>query len=115
MLSDNIFENEKESFIEKTVNRLAIIYRNKIDRYIIFPKQRWALTALLLLLYAWRISIIGGFYVVSYVLGLYILHQAVQFYTPLGLPDSEDDEDDDDSETRIIGDLPTFISENKEE
>lgn len=37
MLADNIFE-EKESTLEKTINKLFRLYRNKIDRYIIYPK-----------------------------------------------------------------------------
>ena len=35
---------------------------------------------------------IGGFYVISYVLGLFILHSLVQFVTPKGLPDIEEDD-----------------------
>jgi len=53
--------------------------------------------------YLLRISNIGGFYVISYVLGLYILHSLVQYVTPLGLPDIEED---DDGESKITNDLP---------
>ena len=77
MLQDAAFGNENEGFYEKFINRLLIIYRSKIDRYIIFPRQRWAFSFGIIILYLWRIFSIGGFYVVSYILGLYILHLGV--------------------------------------
>lgn len=41
-----------------------------------------------------RIITYGGFYVVSYVFALYVLHLSVQFLTPKGLPDIDEEEDD---------------------
>jgi hypothetical protein len=41
-----------------------------------------------------RIYDVGGFYVISYILGLYILHLVVQFLTPIGLPDIDEDDDE---------------------
>jgi len=52
-------------------------YRNKIEKYVIYKTQRWVVTLLILALYILRISIIGGFYVISYVIGLYIMHLGV--------------------------------------
>jgi hypothetical protein len=46
--------------------------------------------------------IFGGFYVISYIMGLYILHLSVQFFTPLGLPDF-----DSEIEEEVFGELPT--------
>ena len=76
------------------MSKLWIQYRNKIDRYIIFVKERWIVTSLLLILYIIRVFSSGGFYVISYVLGLYILHALVKFVTPLGLPDIEEEEEE---------------------
>lgn len=58
-------------------------------------KTRWFLTCLLFINYLYRITVYGGFYVVSYVLGLYVLNITVQFFQPLGLPDIDDDIEDD--------------------
>jgi hypothetical protein len=44
--------------------------------------------------YLIRVFTTGGFYVVSYVLGLYILHAAIKFISPVGIPDVEDEEED---------------------
>ena len=72
-----------------------MFYRNKIDKYIIYMKTRWLFTCIFFINYLFRITFYGGFYVVSYVLGLYVLNITVQFFQPLGLPDIDDDLDDD--------------------
>lgn len=68
---------QSDSSIEKFVNRLNLIYRNKIDQYIIYPRGRWCVSVFLIILYIIRVIDIGGFYVVSYILGLYVLHMFV--------------------------------------
>jgi hypothetical protein len=80
--------------VEKIVSQLWIQYRNKIDRFIIYFRERWAVTCLLGLIYLVRVLVTGGFYVVSYVLGLYILHAFIKFISPVGIPDVEDEEEE---------------------
>lgn len=60
----------------------------------IYLKERWVATAVLLILYLLRVITIGGFYVVSYIFGLYTLHLIVQFLTPQGMPDIDDEDED---------------------
>lgn len=79
------------------------IYRNRIDKYIFYIKLRWLLTIILLSIYIYRLIIIGGYYVISYIMGLYILHLSVQFFQPLGLPNIEDEETYEDN---VYEDLP---------
>jgi len=55
------------------------------------------------MIYLIRVIYTGGFYVISYVLGLYILHAIVKFMTPLGLPDIEEEEE------KVGEELPIFI------
>ena len=74
-----------------------------MDRYIIYKRERWAVAALLLFIYIIRVLSYGGFYVISYILGLYILHALVRFVTPLGLPDVEEEE-----EEKVGEELPIF-------
>ena len=45
-----------------------------------------------------------GFYVVSYILGLFVLHITVQFFTPLGLPDLDEEFMEG---NKVYGDLPS--------
>lgn len=74
-----------------------------MDRYIIYKNERWGFSAFLLLIYLIRVLSYGGFYVISYILGLYILHALVRFVTPLGLPDVEEEE-----EEKVGEELPIF-------
>jgi hypothetical protein len=62
---------------EKIFDKLMMKYRNKMDKYIVYRKTRWALALFLIFLYIKRVLTIGGFYVISYVLGLYLLHLVV--------------------------------------
>ncbi len=112
MLADNMFGNsDGDSFMDKIIFRMTKIYRNKLEKYTIYPQRRWAVTLIIIFLYILRVTAIGGFYVVSYILGLYILHLAVQFFTPLGLPDADEDDDDDGK----IMDLPMTINQEGED
>ena len=63
-----------------------------MDRCIIYKRERWILSTLITIIYIFRIINIGGCYIISYMLGLYILHSFVQFVTPKGLPDIEEDD-----------------------
>jgi len=96
-------DDSEPSYIEKVVNKLWMQYRNKIDRYTIYVRERWIFTISMMILYVIRVLLSGGFYVISYVLGLYVLHAFVRFVTPLGLPDVEEDE-----EEKIGEELPIF-------
>jgi len=44
-----------------------------MDKYILYRLERWIISILLIFLFIIRVLYIGGFYVISYVLGLYIL------------------------------------------
>jgi len=99
----NLSGEHESSFADKILSKLWIQYRNKIDRYIIYKNERWAFSGILLILYLIRVLLNGGFYVISYVLGLYILHALVKFVTPLGLPDIEEEE-----EEKVGEELPIF-------
>ena len=48
----------------------------------------------LFFLYIIRVYIKGGFYVVSYLMGLFLLHLSVQRLLPVGVPDLENDDDE---------------------
>eukprot|EP01015_Nassula_variabilis_P025689 TRINITY_DN503_c0_g1_i4.p2 TRINITY_DN503_c0_g1~~TRINITY_DN503_c0_g1_i4.p2 ORF type:complete len:191 (+),score=1.09 TRINITY_DN503_c0_g1_i4:120-692(+) len=75
--------------------------RTRTEQYILFPTQRWVITAALFLIYILRIYAVGGYYVISYILGLYVLHLIVQFLTPKGIPDLEDEDDEENMQLPI--------------
>lgn len=80
--------------IDKVLQKLFRHYRNRIERYVIYHRERWIVSSILLFIYVLRVYLIEGFFVISYVLGLYLLHLFVRFFTPVGLPDVEDDENE---------------------
>lgn len=62
-----------------------------LDRLIIHKYPRWLLSAIVFVYLLYRIAAYG--YVgILYFFGLYILYLLVQFFTPLGLPDPDEDD-----------------------
>jgi hypothetical protein len=70
-----------------------------LDRSVPYPLQRWMIFAAMLVLYAIRVILLEGFYIVTYALGIFLLHLLVGFLSPQEdpedgpvLPTSGDDE-----------------------
>mmetsp|Transcript_8188 Transcript_8188/g.23386 ORF Transcript_8188/g.23386 Transcript_8188/m.23386 type:complete len:187 (-) Transcript_8188:145-705(-) len=61
-----------------------------LDKTILWVKARWCSLAVLLLLYATRVYLKQGFYVVTYGLGIYMLNLLINFLSPAVDPDQED-------------------------
>lgn len=70
-----------------TAKRLA---RNALDRSVPYPRERWLLLALLTTYVLYRI-IVYNYMAILFLWGLYVLYLIVQFYTPSGLPDPDED------------------------
>lgn len=56
--------------------------------------ERWLFSAVLLACYVYRIATLQSYFVVSYVLAIYTMQVLLRYFTPLGLPDIEDEEED---------------------
>lgn len=63
------------------------------DKLLPHQRLRWVATTLFLALYVLRVVWIGGFYVVSYCLAVFVLSQGLHFLTPLQA-DLEDEQAD---------------------
>ncbi|CAD7950517.1 unnamed protein product [Amoebophrya sp. A120] len=68
------------------------IAQTQLDRTVIFPTQRWAFFAISLLLYCIRVYFLHGFYIVTYMLGIYLLNLFIGFLSPAFDPDEMDDD-----------------------
>lgn len=79
----------------------------RLEGTMVYKKERWSFAFLLLVGYILRIWVHGGFYVVSYILGLYLLQLGIMYVTPVGLPDLDDEEEEDDDEYALSV-LPGF-------
>jgi hypothetical protein len=58
------------------------------DRVAPFLYRRWGATAALLFLFMLRIYMAGGWYIVTYALGIYVLNLFIHFLTPKSDPES---------------------------
>lgn len=60
-----------------------------VDKTTIWPKSRWAALAIVLVLYAVRVYLVDGFFIVTYALGIYMLNLLIGFLSPAVDPESE--------------------------
>lgn len=69
-----------------------------LDKLASRPEMRWGMTAILFVFYCTRIWTTGSFYLITYCLGIYLLHALILFLTPKGemIPDPFENVDNDD-------------------
>lgn len=60
-----------------------------IDKTTVWVRSRWVAAAVMLVVYALRIYIIQGFFVVTYALGIYLLNLLIGFVSPAVDPETE--------------------------
>lgn len=73
--------------------RVWQVYQSCQDRSSFYIRSRWLVFAVLMSLYVVRVAVIGGFYVVSYALAIYLLNLLIGFLAP-ARSDLENEEDD---------------------
>lgn len=88
-------------------NWLAIKYQFYLDRLTPYTSVRWGLAVFCVLLFAWRIIVTQGFYIVTYALFIYYLNLFLAFLTPKIDPAFDMDSEDEDG--------PTLPKSNNEE
>lgn len=62
-----------------------------LSSLIIYHSERWIVTSVLFSYMLWRV-VVYNYLGLMYFSGLYLLYLAVQFYTPMGLPDPDEDD-----------------------
>jgi hypothetical protein len=70
-----------------SLERLGSYY---IDRTVPRMQARWISFAVALMLYMLRVYVIGGFFIVTYALGIYLLNLLIGFLTPAIDPEEQD-------------------------
>lgn len=73
------------------LTRVSRVINGHIDNLIKFQAIRWSFIGVMLL-YLFHRTVSQGYIGVMYFSGLYLLYLAVQFYTPMGLPDPDEDD-----------------------
>mmetsp|Transcript_14557 Transcript_14557/g.34620 ORF Transcript_14557/g.34620 Transcript_14557/m.34620 type:complete len:185 (-) Transcript_14557:38-592(-) len=66
------------------------ILQRYLDKTVVWVRVRWGIFATLMCLFAVRIYIKQGFFVVSYALGIYMLNLFINFLSPAVDPDTDD-------------------------
>ena len=85
-----------ETVIDKITDFWALATRKHqvfLDKWTIFPKERWAACFITLLLFFFRVYQTQGYAVVTYLLGLFYLNQVMLYLSPLVDPEDQDFED----------------------
>jgi len=75
--------------LEGKLEKLTRAAQHYVDKTTIWVKSRWAAFVLLLALYALRIYVRRGFFVVTYGLGIYMLNLLIGFLSPAVDPESD--------------------------
>ncbi|CAK8995362.1 unnamed protein product [Durusdinium trenchii] len=66
------------------------VLQRYLDKTVVWVRVRWSIFVVLLLLFAARVYIKQGFFVVSYGLGIYMLNLFINFLSPAVDPDTEE-------------------------
>ncbi|KAJ9621271.1 hypothetical protein H2203_007323 [Taxawa tesnikishii (nom. ined.)] len=78
--------------VSAQTTRFGRIYQAYLDKSTPYTTYRWAGTALVFLLFALRIFLAQGWYIVAYTLGIYLLNLFLAFISPKFDPSLEQDE-----------------------
>lgn len=74
------------------VRAANIQYQSSLDKLVPFVVERWSALGVILLLLLLRIVLAGGYYVVAYALGIYMLNMFLLFLSPKFDPAFQEDE-----------------------
>lgn len=76
-------------------------YQGVLDSIVPYRGPRWISSVIVLLLYALRVFLLQGWYIVTYALAIYLLNLFIAFLSPKFDPAGEDDSE--------IGGLPILL------
>jgi len=71
--------------------KIVLYYNQANDRVLYYKQERWIAVAILVFLYFLRLAFTGGYYALTYCIGIHILNSFLGFISPLDDPDEADD------------------------
>ena len=77
-------------FPRRFLMSLERVFTYYIDRTVLWMRARWIAFSVALALYLIRVSIVGGFYIITYALGIYLLNLLIGFLSPSVDPEEQD-------------------------
>jgi len=81
---------DKLEYLKRLKTAVGIRYQKLMDDSTPHTVGRWIATAGFLLLYVLRLWWVGGFYIITYALGIYVLNILLAFLTPQIDPETEE-------------------------
>merc|ERR1712137_582291 len=75
-------KTEESSSVQKLLFTVTTRYQLFLDQVTPHPKRRWVAAGVVIALYLLRAATVGGFYIVSYALGIYLLNLLIGFLAP---------------------------------
>ena len=97
-MSNYFKEGEQSSFTQKQeltkLQRLINYYNAIRDKIIIYAPERWGIIAILALFYFIRLVFTGGYFALTYCIGIHFLNSFIGFISPLEDPEEAEGEDD---------------------
>lgn len=98
----NYFNESEKNFSNTTnegdsvFNKAKIYYQQISDKMLYYKKERWTLAAVVFFMYFLRIILVGGYYALTYCIGIHLLNSFLGFISPL-----EDPEDNEEGESYL--------------
>lgn len=84
--------NEEADSHNSQFSKLGLYIQQANDKVLFYKKERWIAASCLVILYLVRIFSIGGYYALTYILGIHSLNSFLGFISPLDDPDELDEE-----------------------
>eukprot|EP01105_Mastigella_eilhardi_P022835 TRINITY_DN5687_c0_g1_i2.p2 TRINITY_DN5687_c0_g1~~TRINITY_DN5687_c0_g1_i2.p2 ORF type:complete len:211 (-),score=62.31 TRINITY_DN5687_c0_g1_i2:155-757(-) len=75
-------DNNASSGFDRLVASLRRRHQKFVDDINPFPLYRWLAALAVFVVYCWRVHVVGGFFIVSYAMGIYLLNLFIGFLTP---------------------------------
>ncbi len=87
------WENETLTEVadQNIFQKLATYYNQVNDKLLGYKNERWIVVGVLALLYFFKILVWGGFYALTYCIGIHVLNSFLGFISPLDDPDEAED------------------------
>lgn len=83
-------QRHPKSFTDKSIfEKIQIYYEQINNKILIYKVERWGVVAFLLLIYIMRMIKTGGFYALTYCIGIHFLNSFIGFISPLEDPEDE--------------------------
>jgi len=86
---DDLGDDEQSSAADTLRATIQSKFQAFLDRSTVHIVPRWIATALALAVYALRVYVVNGWYIVTYGLGIFLLNNFIGFLSPAVDPDSE--------------------------